>query len=323
MILVIGGAGYIGSHTNKLLNQRGFQTIVFDNLSTGYRELVKWGQFFLGDMAEKEQIRHCFKKNPIKAVMHFGAFAYVGESVSHPLKYYRNNVANTLNLLEVMNEFNVRYFIFSSSCAVYGNPEFLPLSEDHPMKPVSPYGRSKLMVEEILKDLDSAYGIKYINLRYFNAAGADPEGELGECHDPETHLIPLVFLTSLGIKDEFKIFGTDYPTKDGTCIRDFIHVADIADAHLRAYEHLIESDKSTVLNLGNGNGYSVKDVINTAREICGRQIKIREIGKRDGDPPKLISDSSKAKTILGWAPQYPDLKSIMDTAWEWSSSRYG
>jgi UDP-glucose 4-epimerase len=322
MILIIGGAGYIGSQTNKLLHQKGFQTIVFDNLSTGHREFAKWGEFFEGDLADKEQIRRCFAKYPIESVMHFGASAYVGESMVQPAKYYQNNVGNTLSLLEVMREFKASFFIFSSSCTVYGLPLHLPITEEHPRSPISPYGRTKFMVEEILKDYDSAYGLKYINLRYFNAAGADPEGEIGEWHDPETHLIPLAIMAALGIHDDIELFGRDYPTKDGSCIRDYIHVVDLAEAHIRALELLISSARSDSFNLGNGNGYSVKQVLNQITEVSGRDIKIIEAPRRPGDPPILVSDSEKAKKILGWTPRYPELKAIIEIAWNWHSRNF-
>ncbi len=319
MILIAGGAGYIGSHTNKLLNQRDYSTIAFDNLITGRREFVKWGEFFLGDLANKKQIRLCFEKFQIKAVMHFSAFSYVDESVAEPAKYYRNNVINTLNLLEVMKEFDVQYFIFSSSCSVYGIPEESPITENHSKKPISPYGRTKFMIEEILKDYDRAYGTKYINLRYFNAAGADPDGEIGECHNPETHLIPLAILASLGVKEDIEIFGTDYPTEDGTCIRDFIHVSDLADAHIRALEHLMTTKESDSINLGIEKGYSVREVIDTVRDVSGRNVKVKETKRRPGDPPRLISSNQRAKKVLGWKPRYIDLRAIVETAWNWHS----
>lgn len=319
MILIVGGAGYIGSHTNKLLSQKGYSIVVFDNLVTGHRDFVKWGEFFLGDLADKERLRLCFKKFQIEAVMHFSAFALVGESVIDPARYYQNNVINTLNLLGMMREFQVQYFIFSSSCAVYGKPKELPLTEDHPRNPISPYGRTKFMIEEILKDYDRAYGMKHINLRYFNAAGADPDGEIGERHSPETHLIPLVLLAALGINQDIKIFGTDYPTKDGTCLRDYIHVSDLAEAHIKALEHLRTTSKSDSFNLGIEKGYSVREVIDTVREVSGRKIKVVETGRRPGDPPKLISSSQKVRRVLGWEPRYADLKSIVETALNWHS----
>lgn len=317
MIFIAGGAGYIGSHTNKLLHQKGYRTVVFDNLLTGQKKFAKWGEFFLGDLANKEQIKSCFKKHQIEAVMHFSALAYVDESVIDPAKYYQNNVLNTLNLLAVMKEFHVPYFIFSSSCTVYGIPAEIPITENHPRNPINPYGRTKLMTEEILKDYDRAYGIKHINLRYFNAAGADPDGETGECHTPETHLIPLAIQAAMGIKKDIKIFGTDYPTEDGTCIRDYIHVTDLADGHIKALEDLRSKGKSDSFNLGIEKGYSVREVINLVREVSGREIKAIETERRPGDPPKLISDSQKAKKILGWKPRYPDLKTIVETAWKW------
>ncbi len=320
MILIAGGAGYIGSHVNKLLSKKGYKTVVFDNLIYGHREFVKWGDFILGDLADREQIHFCFKKYPIDVVMHFCAFAYVNESVSDPAKYYINNVANTLNLLEIMREYNVRHFIFSSTCATYGIPSEIPITEEHPQSPINPYGRSKLMIEEIIRDYDTAYGIKYINLRYFNAAGADPDGELGERHANETHLIPLTIYAALGINDDIRIFGTDHPTKDGTCIRDYIHVMDLADAHVRALQYLKAEEKSDSFNLGNDNGYSVREIINIVRQVSGKDFKIRESDRREGDPPVLISSSKKAKEKLGWRPRYPDIESIIETAWKWHSN---
>ncbi|MEW5948866.1 MAG: UDP-glucose 4-epimerase GalE [Thermodesulfobacteriota bacterium] len=320
-ILIVGGAGYIGSHTNKFLHQKGLETVVFDNLIYGHREFVKWGEFVLGDLADKEHLRLCFKKYPIEAVLHFSAFAYVGESVVNPAKYYQNNVVNTLNLLEVMREYGVKYFIFSSTCATYGIPKTIPITESHPQRPISPYGKSKLMIEQILKDYDPAYGIKHINLRYFNAAGADPEGEIGESHDPETHLIPLAICAALGITDGIQIFGTDYPTKDGTCIRDYIHVTDLADAHVKALEYLHATDQSDAFNLGNGSGYSVKEVIDTVRCIAKKEFRVLEAGRREGDPPVLISGMQKAKDILGWVPRFSRIDEIVETAFRWHSSR--
>ncbi|MFH1026086.1 MAG: UDP-glucose 4-epimerase GalE [Nitrospirota bacterium] len=322
-ILVTGGAGYIGSQTNKALNRAGCETVVFDNLVYGHKEHVKWGEFILGDLSDREQIRQCFRKYPIRAVMHFGAFAYVGESVVDPGKYYRNNVVNTLNLLDVMRESGVKYFIFSSTCATYGVPVSLPITEKHPQRPVNPYGKSKLMIEEILKDYDTAYGIKHINLRYFNAAGADPEGEVGELHDPETHLIPLVMYAALGKNEDVKLFGTDYPTKDGTCIRDYIHVADLADAHIKALEYLEATGKSDSFNLGNGSGYSVREVIDTVRKISGREFRVIEERRRDGDPPVLVGSSERAGKILRWKPEYTDLVGIVETAWRWHRKNHG
>ncbi|MFZ5907985.1 MAG: UDP-glucose 4-epimerase GalE [Nitrospirota bacterium] len=323
MILIVGGAGYIGSHVNKLFSLRGHRTVVFDNLLYGHREFVKWGEFFFGDLAEKEQIRSCFRQYVIDAVMHFSAFAYVGESVADPAKYYVNNVANTLNLLEVMREFQVRHFIFSSTCATYGIPDRVPIPEDHPQKPVNPYGRSKLMIEEILKDYDSAYGLKHINLRYFNAAGADPDAEIGEQHDPETHLIPLAIDAALGRRADIRIFGTDYPTQDGTCIRDYIHVMDLADVHMKALEYLKNRGVSDSFNLGNGVGHSVREVIDTVMRITHRDFRVIEAERRAGDPPVLIGSSQKALATLGWRPQFADIGTIVETAWRWHAKKYG
>ena len=317
MILIAGGAGYIGSHTNKLLNKRGYKTVVFDNLVYGHREFVKWGDFVLGELANKDQIRACFKKYQVEAVMHFSAFAYVNESVIDPAKYYRNNVANTLNLLDIMREFGVNRFIFSSSCATYGDPKEIPIGENHPQNPVNPYGKTKLMVEEILKDYERAYGIKFINLRYFNAAGADPEGQIGEWHDPETHLIPLTIYAALGRKESIKLYGTDYPTHDGTCIRDYIHVLDLADVHIKSLEYLEEKKQSDSFNLGNERGHSVREVIDMVRHKAGRNFKVVESERREGDPPVLISDSKKAKEVLGWTSQYNNLETIVETALHW------
>ncbi len=322
MILITGGAGYIGSHVNKKLNEKGYETLVFDNLVYGHKEFVRWGKLILGDLGNLEQIRLVFAKYPISAVMHFAAFAYVGESVINPQKYYLNNVKNTLNLLQVMLENNVEYFIFSSTCATYGIPQKIPIPEDHPQNPINPYGRSKLMVERILEDYSKAYGLRYVSLRYFNAAGADPECEIGEWHEPETHLIPSVLDVAIGKSESIKVFGTDYPTPDGTCIRDFIHVSDLADAHILALEHLIKGGKSDVFNLGNGNGFSVLEVIKAAEEVTKRKIKFIKSDRRPGDPPILVGSSKKAKNILGWSLKYHDLSLIIETAWEWHKKLY-
>ena len=316
-ILIVGGAGYIGSHANKALSKKGYKTVVFDNLSRGHKEFVKWGKFFKGDLADKKQLEACFKKYPIKAVMHFSAFAYVGESVEEPAKYYINNVANTLNLLEVMRAHNVKHFIFSSTAATFGEPIKIPINEKHPQMPINPYGRTKKIIEDILKDYSAAYGLKYIALRYFNAAGCDPDGEIGEKHNPETHLIPLILDAAIGKRKNIKIFGTDYKTPDGSCVRDYIHVADLADAHIKALEYLFKGGKSDCFNLGNGKGFSVKEVIEAAREITGKKIRIIETQRRAGDPAVLIASSAKAKKALGWKPQFNRLSSILETAWNW------
>ncbi|SDN44355.1 UDP-galactose 4-epimerase [Desulfonauticus submarinus] len=317
MILLVGGAGYIGSHVNKFLYEQGYSTVIFDNLIYGHKEFVKWGEFVLGDLNSLKQLELLFAKYEIDAVMHFAAFAYVGESVVDPEKYYLNNVYNTINLLNTMKKFGVDKFVFSSSCAVYGSPSFIPLSEKHPLIPVNPYGRSKLMVEEILEDYSKAYGLKYISLRYFNAAGADLDGEIGERHCPETHLIPLVLDVALGKKEYIEIYGDDYDTFDGTCIRDYIHVLDIARAHFLALEFLKKNNTSNVFNLGNGQGYSVKQVIDVACRVTGVKIKSKIGSRRDGDPPKLIANYEKAKAILNWSPKFTKLEDIVESAWRW------
>lgn len=317
MVLVVGGAGYIGSHINKCLAKNGYNTIVLDNLSYGHHELVKWGQFILGDIGDKKHLRLIFKKYDIKAVMHFSAFAYVGESVTDPLKYYKNNLKNTLNLLEIMIEFGVNKFIFSSTCATYGVPDRIPIKETDTQNPINPYGESKFMVEKILKHFDSSYGLKSVILRYFNAAGADIDCEIGEWHIPETHLIPLILDTAIGKREYISIYGVDYPTKDGTCIRDYIHVTDLANAHRLALEYLIKNGESNIFNLGNGTGFSVREVIETAKIKTGINIKTIETERRAGDPPILIGDATKAKKILLWEQKYNDLSTIIETAWNW------
>lgn len=320
-IFIAGGAGYIGSHTNKILGKKGYETVVFDNLLYGHREFAKWGDFILGDLANREQIRLCFQKYKFDAVMHFSAFTYVNESVMDPAKYYRNNVANTLNLMETMREFKVNKFIFSSTCATYGLPQEIPMDENHPQNPINPYGQSKLMIEKILRDFQIAYGMQYMNLRYFNAAGADPEGEIGEWHEPETHLIPLTMYAALGLREDIKIFGTNYPTPDGTCLRDYIHVLDLADAHIKGLDYLEKTNHSDSFNLGTNRSYSVREVIDRVKEKTGRSFKVVETQRREGDPPALVSSSKKAKDVLHWDPRYSDLDTIIETAWAWHKKR--
>lgn len=315
-ILVTGGAGYIGSHVNKELHRRGFKTIVIDNLVNGHREFVKWGDFFEVDLLDQDALRKIFESVRIDAVMHFAAFAYVGESVREPKKYYANNVVGTLNLLEVMLEAGVDKFIFSSTCAVYGNPEYVPMDEDHPKNPINPYGRSKIAVEFMLEDFSRAYSLKYVSLRYFNAAGADPEAEIGEWHEPETHLIPNVIYSVLGVKPYVEIFGTDYDTKDGTCIRDFIHVKDLANAHISALEYLLDGGDSCSLNLGTGKGYSVKEIVELTERITGLPVRVKYSDRRPGDPPVLVADPSKAREVLGWEAKY-NIGDIIETAFRW------
>ena len=321
MILIVGGAGYIGSHLNKEISKKGYKTVVFDNLSYGHEDFVKWGIFKQGDLGNIEDIRKVFKEHQIEAVMHFAAFTYVGESVEDPQKYYMNNVKNTLNLLQVMLEENVKHFVFSSTCATYGNPIEIPITETHPQNPINPYGKGKLVIEQVLNDYSNAYGLKYASLRYFNAAGADPDCEIGEMHNPETHLIPLILDAASGEREDIKIFGSDYDTPDGTCIRDYIHVTDLAEAHILALEHLQKGGESDVFNLGNGSGFSVKEVIETARRITGKTIKEVEAPRRPGDPSIFIGSSKKAMEILKWKPKYNKLSQIIKTAWEWHKKK--
>ena len=321
MILVTGGAGYIGSHTNKELHKRGYQTVVYDNLVYGHKESIKWGTLEIGDLSDKERLESVFKNYPIEAVIHFAAYAYVGESVTEPAKYYNNNVCNTINLLDIMRKYNVNYIIFSSTCATYGIPEKMPITEDMPQNPVNPYGATKKMVERILEDYYKAYGLHYCCLRYFNAAGADPDGEIGESHTPETHLIPLILDAASGKRESISIFGTDYPTEDGTCIRDYIHVTDLADAHIRALEYLKQGGESTCFNLGNGNGDSVRHVIEVVKQVTGKEFKVKEEKRRAGDPPVLIGSAEKAEKVLGWKPKYAEIETIVEHAWKWHENK--
>ena len=319
-ILVIGGAGYIGSYMCKYLAKHGYNPIVFDNLIYGHRQAVKWGPFIKASMSDSNLLGEIFEKYEIVAVMHFAAFCYVGESVTEPAKYYRNNVSETINLLQIMIEKRVSNFIFSSTCATYGEPMEIPITEEHPQNPINPYGKSKLMVEQILDDFKNAYGLQSISLRYFNATGADPDGELGEDHRPEPHLIPLILQTALGQRETINIFGDDYQTKDGTCIRDYIHIADLAQAHLLALERLLNGFDGERYNLGNGDGYSVKEVIEVARQVTGKQIPLKIVERRPGDPAVLIGSSEKIVNELGWKPQFADLNTIIETAWKWHKS---
>jgi UDP-glucose 4-epimerase len=315
-VLVVGGAGYIGSHQVKMLDEEGYKVIVYDNLSKGYQDLVTVDNFIKGDLADTEKLNEVFNNYDIDAVMHFAAFIEVAESVKKPAKYYNNNVSNVINLLNVMLEHNVNYFVFSSTAAVYGEPDNIPITEEQNKSPINPYGKSKLMVEEILADYEQAYDLHYTIFRYFNASGADESGKIGEKHQPETHLIPLVLQTALGERDKIYIFGTDYETRDGSCVRDFIHVNDIARAHLEGLERMVENNSSQIFNLGSGEGYSVKEVINKAKEVTDIDFEVEEADRRDGDPAVLIADSSKAKDILGWEVEY-SLEDIIRTAWEW------
>lgn len=322
-ILVCGGAGYIGSHINKKLYEEGYETVVFDSLIYGHREAVKWGEFIQGDLADVADIEAVFQNNKIEAVFHFAAFAYVGESVEEPEKYYYNNVVNTLNLLKVMRKYGCKRIIFSSTCATYGEPEYIPITEDMSQKPINPYGMTKLTVERIFKDYAKAYDLNFVVLRYFNAAGADPECVIGESHNPETHIIPLVLDAAGGQRPDIRVFGTDYDTPDGSCIRDYIHVADLADAHLLALHYLEKGGKSDFFNLGNEKGTSVLEIIDSVQRITGREFKVVYGDRRPGDPAKLVGSSQKAQQILGWKPQYTDIDVIVKHAWNWhENSRY-
>lgn len=316
-VLVCGGAGYIGSHINRQLYKEGYETVVFDNLVYGHKEAVKWGNFVKGDLADREEIEKVFRQYPIEAVFHFAAYAYVGESVDCPEKYYYNNVVNTLNLLQVMKKYGCSKIIFSSTCATYGEPEKLPITEEMPQKPINPYGTTKRMVEEIFKDYEKAYGLQFVVFRYFNAAGADPEGEIGESHNPETHLIPLVLDAASGIREDIKVFGTAYDTPDGSCVRDYIHVTDLAKAHLLGLHYLEEGRKSDFFNLGNTKGTSVLEVIEAVKRVTGKEFQVTLTGRRAGDPAKLVGNSKKAQEVLGWTPDYGDIDTIVEHAWKW------
>jgi UDP-glucose 4-epimerase len=324
-ILVTGGAGYIGSHAVLALQQAGYEVVVLDNLVYGHRDIVEnvlKVELITGEIGDRALLDQVFATHNIAAVMHFAAYAYVGESVTEPAKYYRNNFVGTLTLLEAMLAASIKTFVFSSTCATYGMPTIVPIPEDHPQNPINPYGATKLMVERVLKDFDQAYQFKSVCFRYFNAAGADPEARLGEDHNPEAHLIPLVLLAALGKRASISIFGTDYPTPDGTCIRDYIHVTDLATAHVLGLKYLLNAGDTTVFNLGNGNGFSVKQVIDAARQITGRQINAVECPRRPGDPPALVGSSDRARQILGWNPQYGDLNQILTHAWNWHQKRH-
>ena len=325
-ILVTGGAGYIGSHAVLALKKAGYEVVVLDNLAYGHRELIEdvvKVELIVGDTSDRKLLDKLFSNYDIAAVMHFAAYIAVGESVKEPGKYYRNNVASTLNLLEAMLSAGVNKFVFSSTCAVYGMPKEIPMTEDHPHDPLSPYAASKDMVERILADFDTAFGLKSVAFRYFNASGAEPNGLLGEDHYPETHLIPLSLLTALGKREHLYIFGTDYDTPDGTAVRDYIHVNDLADAHILGLEYLLAGGESDVFNLGNGNGFSVKEVIETARNVTGLEISAIEQERRAGDAPILVGSSAKARKILGWQPKYADLNKIISHAWQWHQKRHG
>lgn len=316
-ILVVGGAGYIGSHMVKMLDLAEHDVVVLDNLSNGYSDAVKYGDFIEGDIANKSLLDRLFKNNNFDGVIHFASYIQVGESVLNPSMYYRNNVTNTLTLLDAMVEHGIKYFIFSSTAAIFGEPEYSPIDESHIKAPINPYGQSKLMVEKILADFDLAYGLKSVSLRYFNAAGADPDGELGERHIPETHLIPLVLQAASGRRDVITIFGDNYDTPDGTCVRDYIHINDLCSAHLLALEYLNRDGESKSFNMGNGQGYSIKEVIETVKLVTGKDVNIQVGDRREGDPACLVADSKLIQSELGWKPEFSELETIIRHAWGW------
>ncbi len=316
-VLVVGGAGYIGSHMVKVLAAAEHDVVTLDNLSQGYRDAVRYGELVEADLADSAALDQVLAGSGFDAVMHFASFIQVGESITAPAKYYENNVTHTKNLLDCMLRNGVEHFIFSSTAAIFGEPEYTPIDEAHPARPINPYGRSKWFVEQMLEDYDRAYGLKSVCLRYFNAAGADTEGELGERHVPETHLIPLILQAASGRRDCIQVFGRDYPTPDGTCVRDYIHVMDLCDAHMLAIEKLLSTGESARYNLGNGNGFSVQEVIDSASRVTGREIKVLYDVRRDGDPAVLVADSHQARRALGWKPRYAKLDTIVEHAWKW------
>jgi len=319
-ILVVGGAGYIGSHMVKQLAQAGNDVITLDNLSYGYRDAVKYGKFVEGDLGDDSVLNSIFAAGDIDAVMHFAGFIQVGESVIKPSMYYHNNVVNTFTLLDAMLRHEVKNFIFSSTAAIFGEPDYTPIDEKHNKQPINPYGHSKLMIEQVLDDYDKAYGLRSTCLRYFNAAGADPDGELGERHVPETHLIPLILQAASGRREDIKVFGDDYATDDGTCVRDYIHINDLCEAHSLALDRMIESDKIARYNLGNGKGFSVKQVIDVAKEVSGNDFKVSIEPRRAGDPAVLVADSTLARKELNWQPKHAELEDIVKTAWQWETA---
>jgi UDP-glucose 4-epimerase len=319
-ILVTGGAGYIGSHVTRALAARGYNPVVYDNLSGGFRDFVREFEFIQADIGDRDAAKRAMKERDVICVMNFASFIAVGESVQNPLKYYDNNVSRTIALFEAMRAAGVGNFIFSSTAAVYGYPEDIPIVEESPLRPINPYGRSKLFIEQVLQDLEASYGLRSIRLRYFNAAGADPSGEIGESHVPETHLIPLVMRSVL--EDyTLTVFGTDYRTHDGTCIRDYVHVNDLASAHVLALDRLLERRESGVFNLGNGRGFTVKEVVDSVRRVTGREPRVTEGPRRAGDPDALVASSARAVRDLRWAPQFGDIDTIVETAWRWESRR--
>lgn len=322
-VLVTGGAGYVGSHAASALRTAGFVPITYDNLSRGHRELVRFGPLEVGDILDEARLVDVLKSCRPSAVMHFAAFAYVGESVEAPLDYYRNNFTGALTLLRAMRKCGVDRFIFSSTCAVYGTPETQPMHETLPLAPINPYGRSKLMVEQALRDASAAHGLRSVSLRYFNASGAHPSGEIGERHDPETHLIPRALMAASGEVEALEVFGTDYPTADGTAIRDYIHVCDLADAHVAALRYLEKGGETAALNLGTGRGYSVREIVDATARVTGRNPACRYVGRRPGDPPMLVADAGAARRVLGFEAKWTDLDAIIASAWAWYGRETG
>jgi UDP-glucose-4-epimerase GalE len=316
-VLVTGGAGYIGSHTAKALAASGYQPVVLDDLSAGHRWAVRWGALVEGNVADRELVIQTIREHRIDAVIHFAANAYVGESMEQPRRYFQNNVLNSLSLLHAAMDGGVRHFVFSSTCAVYGLPQTIPMDEEHPRIPISPYGESKLFVEQVLGWYARTEGVEFVALRYFNAAGADPDGEIGECHRPETHLIPLAIGVARGQYPALKIFGTDYDTADGTAVRDYIHVCDLADAHLRALKYLFSGGVSTAMNLGTGAGHSVRAVQRAVETVSGRPVPVSMLDRRSGDPAILVAKAEKANKLLGWKPRFTRLEDVIETAWKW------
>lgn len=320
-ILVLGGAGYIGSHAVDALIENGYDTVVVDNLILGHRQAVHpKARFYEGDIRDKDFMRDVFTKENIEGVIHFAAFSQVGESVEKPLKYFNDNIAGTISLLEVMKEFNVNKIVFSSTAATYGEPEVMPIREDYDTKPKNPYGESKLIMEKMMKWCDNAYGLKYVALRYFNVAGAKPDGSIGEDHRPETHLVPIILQVALGEREELAIYGDDYETKDGTCIRDYVQVCDLAQAHVLALDYLLNGGDSDVFNIGSENGYTVKEMLEAARRVTGEPIPAKVAPRRAGDPAKLVASPEKIERVLGWKPEYTNIEDIIRTAWTWHQS---
>jgi len=318
-VLITGGAGYIGSHTAKALARAGIEPVVYDNLSEGHHWAVKWGPLVEADLSDRHSLKQAIQQHDITAAIHFAAHAYVGESVHEPRRYFQNNVTNTLTLLDALLDAGVDHIVFSSSCAIYGVPDAIPISEDHSKQPVNPYGESKLFIERVLGWYGQAYDLRWAALRYFNAAGADPAGELGEAHHPETHLLPLVIEAALDKRTAVKIFGVDYPTPDGTAIRDYVHVSDLAEAHVLALQHLLSGGESFAVNLGSGRGVSVREIVAAVERIAGVSINVRPVARRTGDPPVLVADPARAEKLLSWHPEFSTLESIVSTAWHWRS----